>query len=292
MQDLQWITDQWVNYTAGQYGTGCYFSSSLKYGDHSELDNYHQHQCTATCQSIDYDGNSLPTGGADVAYAIAYSNRSQVEQSNVFQYTATTQQSFTWSVTESLSIGVEVSASAGVPGVAGFSEKLSVTLSLSSTQSQTQTKTQSWSVNTTVRVPPQSTVNTQMVIDTQSYDIKFNANVLLSGYVAGWFDNPIDLNNRAGNDKHHLWFVPIQNVFSLLIAHKLIDPTGYQVTNGGVLAKAQGVFTGSQGVQVSVSTTQVPLSATAAASVGTLVADVNTSKGPVILQIGAIAGSK
>lgn len=263
MLSLQQITDAWGNWMAKQRNTSCRFTSTTSYSDHSELNKYHQYQCSARYQSISYDGNSPPTNGAAVAYELWYDNASTVQQSEVFQYTATTTQSFTWSITESLSVGVEISATEGVPNIASSSQKITVTLSFSSTQGATHTESQSWNVNTPVVVPADSSMKCDMVVNTQSYDIDFTATVLVAGNVAIWFNDKVDLNPGS---YHWLWFPPIQSVFRDVIANNLADTTGYQIGDGGVVATAQGTFSGSQGISVGVKTTQYPLRTSATAA--------------------------
>jgi hypothetical protein len=256
MKSLQEITDAWGNWKANAAGTTC-FTSSTNYGDHSEFDAYHRYQCSAVYQSMSYDGNSPPKSASEVAYEIWYDNGSTLQQSDTFQYTETTDQSFTWSITEGVNVGVEISATEGLPDVASSAPKASVTLSFSSTQGQTLVKTQTWSVNTPVAVPPQSSLKCDMVVNSQSYEIKFTATVLVSGDVAIWFNDRVCLG--APGDGHFNWYIPITQVFNDVIKNNLIDTSGYQITPAGVIATAQGIFTGGQGISQGVVTTQYPL---------------------------------
>jgi hypothetical protein len=262
MKSLQEITDAWGNWKASAAGTTC-FTSSTNYGDHSEFDAYHQYQCSAVYQSISYDGNSPPTSATDVAYEIWYDNGSTLQQSDTFQYSETTEQSFTWSITEGVSVGVEISATEGVPDVASSTQKATVTLSFSSTQGQTLTKTQTWSVNAPVAVPPQSSLKCDMVVNSQSYDIKFTATVLVSGDIAIWFNDRVCLGSPG--DGHFNWYIPITQVFNDVVNNNLIDTSGYRITPAGIITTAQGVFTGGQGISQGVVTTQYPLRSSTAA---------------------------
>lgn len=251
MKSLQQITDAWGNWFSKKNGTSCRFTASTNYGSQSFLNDYHQYQTSAIVQNIVYDGNSPPVGGSTVAYELWYDNGTSVQQQNIFQETNTSTQAFTWSITEALSIGVEVSATEGVPAVASSSQKVTVTLSLSSTQSKTTTNTQTWQVNTPINVPANSSVKADMVISSQSYDIKFTESVLLQGSVAIW-------NNDKVNG-HWLWFYPIASVFQDCISNNIIDTSGYSIVAGGVMTQAKGVFTGSQGISVGVTANQYPL---------------------------------
>lgn len=256
MNNLQTITDTWGGWIAGKRGTSCRFTASTNYGEQSDLGAYGQYQCSVTLLNIAYDGNSPPTNGSTVDSELWYDNATSVTQSETFAYTATSTQSFTWSITEALSVGVEISATEGVPAVASSSQKISVSLKLSSTQGATNTNQQSWSVSNPVQVPAQSSVKCDMVINAQTYNINFTQQVSIDGYVAIWFNDKVDWNNNG--KYHYLWFIPIEQVFNDVISNKLIDTTGYQL-GSTVIATATGKFSGSQGVSVGVTTTQYPL---------------------------------
>jgi len=282
MNSLQQITDAWGNWYSKQNGTTCRFTASTNYGSQDFLGNYHQYQTSAAVQNIVYDGNSPPTGGSTIAYELWYDNGTTIQQQNNFQETSTSTQAFTWSITESLSIGIEVSATEGVPSVASSTQKITVTLSLSSTQSQTTTNSQTWQVNAPLNVPPNSSVKADMVISTQSYSINWIATVLLQGYVAIW-------NNDKVNG-HWLWFIPIDSVFQDCISNNIIDTSGYSIVGGGVLTQANGVFTGSQGISVGVTANQYPLRGSAALGA----AAVESSSDPIspIMPLLAIAAQE
>lgn len=257
MLDLQSLTDAWGNWFAGTLGTSLNWTESTNYGNHSELDGSHQYQVTATYKGINYDGNSPPTNASGVAYELWYDNNSDATQSNTFNYTSSTTQTFTWSITEGVSVGIEISATEGVPSVASSTQKLTVTLNFSATQTQTETATQTWSVNSPVQVPPRSSIKADMVINSQSYNINFTADVFLSGYVNVWFNDRVTI--PGGDGEHFCWFIPISQVFLQIQQNlKNISTDGYTIGIGGVTTTARGVFTGSQGVSVGVSTTQYP----------------------------------
>jgi len=251
MNSLQQITDAWGAWYSKQNGTSCRFTASTNYGSQGDLGNYHEYQVSAVCQNIIYDGNSVPTNGSNIAFETIFNNNSQVQNQQSLVETETSTQAFTWSITEAISIGVEISATEGVPAVASSTQKVTVNLSFSSTQSKTVTNTQTWSVNTIVNIPAYSSIKADIVIGTQSYDINFTASVMLNGYVAIW-------NNDKVNG-HWLWFIPITQVFSDCNANNIIDTSGYSFLGGGISTTAKGVFTGSQGINVVVNTIQSPL---------------------------------
>lgn len=259
MASLQQITDTWGNWIASQHGTSCNFTASTNYSAHGELNQYGEYQCTATYQSISYHNiiNTNPTMGSDVAYELWYDNGTSVQQSEVFEYTYTSTQEFTWSITESLSIGVQVSATVGIPDLVDIKTQDTVTLSLSSTQQQSTSQTKSWTVNTTVAVPPESSVQCDVIVQTQLSNLNFTATVNLLGFVAIWFKDQVALG--APGDLHWLWFIPITSVFSDVVSHNLGDISGYQISGNGILASTTGVFTSNQAIYVGVQNSQYPL---------------------------------
>lgn len=256
MQDIQKITDAWGNWFAVNHNTACDFTASTNYSAQSLLDSYHENQVVATLQALNYDTNGSVVNGADYAYELWYDNGTDLQQSEQFIETKTTQQAFTWSLTEALEVGVTLSEEVGVPTVAKTSATVSVKLNLSSTQTTSTSNTQTWQVNTPVQVPAQKSVKADMVINTASYQVNYTAETLLSGYVAVWCRDQVD--------GHYLWFYPIGWVFTDVINNKLADASGYTLGSGGVIATARGTFTGGQGLSVGVVTKQYPLRSTTA----------------------------
>jgi hypothetical protein len=252
MTALQDITDAWGRWWASQRSTSLNWTETTDYGNHSELDAWHQYQVNATLLNFAYDGASPPTGSATVAYSQTYYNGTDITQSGpTFAYNTTSQQSFTWSFTESLKIGVEVSATVGLPGDSATA-KLSVELGLSATQAKTVQNTQTWSVSCPILIPAHTAVTLSMVISGQSYDTTWTADVRLQGYVNVW------LNDRWNG--HYCYFVPISQVFTDVQANNLADLTGYTINFDGVVVRTSGSLAGSQGVSVGTTADQHPYS--------------------------------
>jgi hypothetical protein len=217
------------------HNTACDFTAGTNYSAQSLLDSYHQYQVAATLQALNYDANGSVVNGADYAYELWYDNGTDLQQSEQFIETKTTQQAFTWSLTEALEIGVTLSEEVGVPTVAKTSATVSVKVNLSSTQTTSTSNTQTWQVNTPVQVPAQKSLKADMVINTAQYQVNYTAETLL----AGWCRDQVD--------GHYLWFYPIGSVFTDVINSKLADASGYTLAPGGVIATARGTFTGGQG---------------------------------------------
>jgi hypothetical protein len=256
---LQDVTDAWGNWMNSKYsGGGIRFTESTKYSNRSELNQYHRYETMATYQSIVYDNGPEPINGSARSIKTDYRNNTSLEQSVVYKESMTMEQSFTWSMTESLSIGIEMSATVGVPKVAESSMKVTTTLSLSSTQGSTSKKTQTWAIEQPLRIPPRTHVNAQLVVGTQDYDINWTATCKLEGYVAIWFNNKVALNPDP-DDKHWLWFYPIEAVIDECRRYGIIDTAGYQVCYGSVLAQSRGKFSGGQGINMKIDVNEEPL---------------------------------
>ncbi|MFD9485423.1 ETX/MTX2 family pore-forming toxin [Streptomyces sp. NPDC059991] len=271
-RSLQEITDAWGGWMARERhpsSRGCRFTASTDYGKQSFLADYHRHQVRTKYSGITYDPSApSPVPGQVSSITTNYRNGTAVEQSVTYRQSKTTEQDLRISVTESLKIGVTMEVSAEIPAVAKVSETTSIEASLSSTQEFAHKETQTWSVDLPLRIPPKSAVEASLVVGTQRYDIDWAATVSMSGMVAVWFNEKVDLS--GGSDLHWLWFVPIQDVFRDCRTHGIVDTTGYEITaDATVNAFATGTFSGGQGVSLNINTVQKPLDGRAARGAGT-----------------------
>ncbi|MYT29348.1 MULTISPECIES: ETX/MTX2 family pore-forming toxin [unclassified Streptomyces] len=258
---LQEITDKWGTWMARERfpgSHGCRFTASTDYGQRGELGAYHKYQVSTEYRGITYDPKApSPIPGQVSSVTTNYRNGSAVEQQVIYKQSKTTEQDLRISVTESLKIGVSMEVSAEIPAVAKVSETTSIETNLSSTQEYTHKETQNWGVDLPLKIPAKSAIEASLVIGTQKYDIDWTATVGMSGAVAIWFNDKVDLNHDG--DYHWLWFVPIEEVFRDCRAHGIADTTGYEITAGGVDAFAGGKFAGGQGVAVNVNVVQKDL---------------------------------
>lgn len=227
------------------------FTSTTDYGQHSELNAYHQYQCSATYKSISYS-DPITTDGDLVVPSQTLINATDIQQTQSFSWTKSTTDTFSWSLTEALKVGVTVSGSAGVPLVAEGKVSATVELNLSSTQTTTESATQTWTVNQPVLVPPHTWVKCQSMISTNSDSIAFFATAQVQGYVAIWFQDKVN--------GHWLWFYPIGGVLQDVISNKIIDTTGYGVLDYlTIAASVSGTCTGAFGVNIVTNYTSGPL---------------------------------
>ncbi|MEV4441189.1 cytotoxin leucocidin [Streptomyces sp. NPDC049577] len=258
---LQEITDEWGKWLARErfpQSNGCRFTASTDYGKQGALGDYHKYQVAAAYHGITYDPSApSPVPGQVSSVSTNYRNGTDVEQQVTYKQSRTTEQDLRISVTESLKIGVTMEVSAEIPAVAKVSETTSIEASLSSTQEFSHKETQNWSVDLPLKIPAKSVVEASLVVGTQTYDIDWTATVALTGSVAIWFNEKVDLNHDG--DRHWLWFVPIEEVFRDCQSHGITDTTGYEITSNGVNAFAAGRFSGGQGVSLSINAVQKPL---------------------------------
>src|SRR5438094_655012 len=100
---LQEITDAYGNWVASQHGTSLHWSESTNYGNHSQLDGWHQYQVNPSDQQFTYDPAApAPIPGELDTQAMNYDNGTTAAQSVTYSVSETTQQTFNWSVTDTL----------------------------------------------------------------------------------------------------------------------------------------------------------------------------------------------
>lgn len=258
-KSLQEITDAWGKWMDKKYnGGGVNYTASTDYQEHSSLNDYHKHEVRVEGTELSYDPYApSPKPGFVSSASTSYENDSSVEQEVTFKQSVSTSQTFSWSVTEELDIGLSVEVKAGLPAVAQVTTTMSAEFDLSSTQGDSKTDTQEWSVDQPIRTPAHTHINAKMLVNTEEYDIKWGAKTTLKGYVAIWFNNKVSLHNNRG--AHHLWFINIGNVFRNCRDNKIIDIKGYEIVGNKVIANSYGVFKGGQGVGIDVKVTEKPL---------------------------------
>ena len=118
---MQDITNAWGNWMNKKHnGGGIKFTASTKYSDQEFfLKNYYERQVQSQMLDIQYAADdTLQPEDKLTADTGSLRNDTNVTQTSTFAKSFSTTQSFTWSVTEQLSIGTEVSATVGIPDVA------------------------------------------------------------------------------------------------------------------------------------------------------------------------------
>ena len=77
--------------------------------------------------------------------------------------------------------------------------------------------------------------------------------MIVSGWVAIWFNNKIDLNRPGGKDLHWLWFP------SPLSVVRKVRPTGFMALPGGVIFNATGSIQADVGLESRLIVAESPL---------------------------------
>lgn len=182
--------------------------------------------------NMTYDPIDPETQPMTLAYG-RWTNETQVSDTQTLTVEKSITASFSWTVTETLKVTSTQKFTCGAPAIAGGSITVSEELDLGSTQTQTTTQEQSWSESYQVPIPAQSTVVTQVSIQSASYTTPFTVTFSLSGtVVAGMVQ---------GDDS-------AQQTYDIT---DLLAPDQYNQT-------ASGTFTGVQGIDYSVTTNQYP----------------------------------
>ncbi|WP_156111550.1 hypothetical protein [Thalassospira australica] len=258
-QPLQIITDTWGRWKAEQLNTSLFFTASTNYGPHGQLDNYHQYQVQVANSTIEYlDGQrSVLPGNSYYTYG-KYINDTGVEQTTEFSRTESSETKMLWSVTEAENLGVSVTVKVGKPGFVEGSATVERNISLSETREESASIVQQFSVHQQAKCEPYTMLEATYVLKTDKYKTPFVASTPLTGWVAVWFNDRVKISSGSGD--HHLYFVPIQNVFDECYKHGIINTDGYTKRSSSVVAHAQGEFSGGQGIDYFLKMKSIPLS--------------------------------
>ncbi|WP_248921085.1 ETX/MTX2 family pore-forming toxin [Pseudomonas entomophila] len=249
MIDIDTITNTWGRWKTAQYGTTCWFTESTQYARNKDTRGYMQYQTNVSApKDLVYSSYAQSDGGSALLGKYDTIN----DGGQVIEHTVSLQQglsdTFTWSVTEQLKIGVSVKANAGIPLIGGAETTSTVEMDLSSTQGASTTKSSNYGASTTVPISPHTHGWGEVDLSFTELRTQWVGNASMVGCVAIWFNNKVALNNNG--DYHYLWFIPIQQVFSEIIQHNIISTSGYVVQGGGVLAQATGTFHSSMGLSL------------------------------------------
>jgi hypothetical protein len=238
VDDLRTTIRNWGNWFATQHNTSCKWTDL--YAENPDMKQYQDMRLNVTVGPAIL--NLTPTSEIPSAtFEDERNNNTDTEITSTFSFNEETTSTFSWSLTESVDVGVRAGITA--PSPAGFiTGEVSVNLSLSSTQQQEDQTTRYWSREEQVPVPPRSLIKAKMVIMQAQYDMEFTSDVTLTGYVAVWLKDKRDVYNPTGNNFLWLWFIPVGTVFSAQPV-----PGFTVVSNSEVRFQAKGRFKGVQG---------------------------------------------
>lgn len=250
MNDIDSITNAWARWKAAQFGTSYWFTESTQYDRNKDTRDYKQYETRVSApRDLSYSSTIETNGGT----ALLGRYDSINDGAQVIQHTVSLQQgftdTFTWSVTEQVKVGVSVTVKAGIPEVGGAEQSSNIEVSLSSTQGASTTRSSNYGSSTTVPISPHTHGWGEVDLAFTNLDTKWVGNVELRGDVAVWFNNKVAYNNNG--DYHYLWFIPIETVISECVGNGIIDTRGYALNGGGgVFAQASGTFHSSAGLNI------------------------------------------
>jgi len=239
MNSLQDITDAWGNWFARKNSTTLDFTASTRFSGNWHLDPYHEYEAKVKVlpATLRYGSPRSKGESRGEHLDVEYKNGSSILQSYTQMFAYEYLNSFEYSFTEALKLGLEVKFDAGLPLIGGASSTAKFELDISSTQKQTNshktTRTETFPVN----VAPHTSVKFSARSKSQNNECDWQVSTLLSGYIAVRFKDYLYWNTPKA---HALWFLRIEDIFKDVSWHDIIDMTGYQVTSQGVEVMARG----------------------------------------------------
>jgi len=187
----------------------------------------------------------VQTSGTPFIYEQWFNNNSSLSDSTIFSYTHSVENSYSWTFTDTFTIGYSVSVTAGLPEVCQVNDDFSMSISLSDSETQSGSDTQTWSVSQTINIPPFSTIRAEMIVSTGQFNGEYTTTLTLDPNTFGsiWCNGPVN--------GHYQWWVPPPDFLDGNFGNNVVCSSGS--------CNITGVFSGIQGISVSVNVTQCPL---------------------------------
>lgn len=201
---------------------------------------YQQYKIGATVTNVHYQGTGTAIDMPGIVITDETVNDTSLVQKSVFKRSKSTTSTFTWTVHKAINVGISLTQKVGVPIVSSSTVNISASVSFDSTKSSTQTETQDWEINREVSVPPRTKVDMSWTINEKQSSATFYADIILTGYLAIWNNDKIDPNNPGGDDRHWLWFIPVDEAFKEMKDWGVSVPSLYTIGSGSVTYSASG----------------------------------------------------
>lgn len=257
MYDIDKITNAWAKWKSAQYRTTFWFTESTQYKRNKDTVNYMEHQTNVTApKNLTYSSAHQADGGAALLGGYDVENYSSLPIEHTISLQQGIEDTFTWSITESVKVGMTVKMTVGIPFANGETS-FNTEIALSSTQGKTIKKSSNYGTSAKINVAPHTRGWGNVDLSFIDTSTNWVGNVEMNGRVAIWFNDKVDVNRNG--DLHHLWFFSIESVFNECIKHNLISTQGYIVKSNSVVAQAKGSFQGSKGMNVSIIAREEPL---------------------------------
>lgn len=235
VSELRSIVQSWGEAFSKKYGTSCEWVDL--YAKNPAMAKYQQYKLIVSNRQVNFLNNP-PIAAPSITFTQTYINKTSADFTWILSFHRTTTSTFAWSLTEAIDVGYQFSIMAPLPAGIGVGMQVNAALSLSSTQEKQEQDEVGWEIEQQLEVPPNTKFVGTLVITQQKYDLNFEVEIVVTGYVAIWNRDKIDVNKPGGSDKHWLWFIPITTVFQ---QHPV---PGYSA----VVFTAHGVFSGIEGV--------------------------------------------
>merc|ERR1711872_128047 len=227
----------WTKRKAGELRRSLSWTDA--YGKHKHLaerPEYSKYKIDVEYGNIQYQTATRDVAKPGFTFEEWIHNGGSTATTGKFAKTKSVTASFTWSITEGLTIGTENTFKAGIPGVVGGDLKFKTELSLSSTQGKTTTETESFTVENHIPVAPKTSVKVVFTVIEREVEVPWTADVWVDGFIACWFDPKWD--------GHWLYFYPVW-----MLANNDFKAVGNKLKYG-----AKGVFKGVRGVETVLTT--------------------------------------
>lgn len=210
-------------------------------------EQYPDKKISVRAESIRYGSVSRKVYRPGYTFKQWFHNGQSVSIKGIIHKEKSIASTFTWSVTESLKLGLETSIDVGIPEVVSGNIKLTTELNLASTQEKTQTTTDTFIVSQEIIIPPKTKTKAVMTITETEMEVPWTATMYVTGWEAIWLDQKCN--------GHWLFFIPIA---------KLADwndqlKSGWTPYGYGFSYEAKGVFRAVQAWRATVHTTEYPL---------------------------------
>lgn len=216
---------------------------------------HQQYKVAARVSNVRYeDSTTVDLPGVPITYAAI--NDSDVEQNQKFKHTKDTTNHFTWSLKETISTGIPLSANVGVPPGCSFTTAMSTEISFDSPQTKTESETKTWETDHSPVLPPHCRIDITWTIKEKECSGTFYADIILTGHFAIWTKDKVDINNPSGSDKRRLWFIPVDEAFNQMKDFGVSVPPLYTVGAGSVTYRASGECKGVSGFNTEFSMAQ------------------------------------
>lgn len=146
---------------------------------------------------------------------------------------------------DTVSVGLEISITEGVPDVMSSTFKETFSMSTTETSSKTLTTAQKWSITQPIKAPPRTTMKAELIITKTTVSGDWTANVNFP------YDAKLWCNNKVGSG-HYEWFIGASSFIST-------SQFGYPSLCSGNTCRVTAKFNGWHGVDSQLKITQCKL---------------------------------